>query len=166
MNFKKLKIKNILLAVFLVVVLYVGFTSFNKETRDELVDIGVSEDNELLEYFRESYPDYEVLKAGEEDVDGNGFKDLVVIYNISRDKLGYPTKNEMLVILNNNGVYEMTQSTRAPIEKHVIQFQNIENDDRYEITVSGSKRGQYGFGIYEIKDNALVNIYGEGMEKC
>lgn len=166
MDLKKLKIKNILLVILAIGALYIGFTSFNTGTEDEVADIGVSEDNELLKYFRESYPDYEVLKAGEEDVDANGFKDLVVIYNISRDKLGYPTKNEMLVILNNNGVYEMTQSTRAPIEKHVIQFQNIENDDRYEITVSGSKRGQYGFGIYEIKDNALVNIYGEEMEKC
>lgn len=166
MNLKKLKIKNIIITVVILGIFYFGFTSFNTVTEEEAIDIGVSEDNELLEYFREIYPDYEVLKAGEEDVDGNGFKDLVVIYNISRDKLGYPTKNEMLVILNNNGVYEMTESTRAPIEKHVIQFQNIENDERYEITVSGSKRGQYGFGIYEIKDNALVNIYGEGMEKC
>lgn len=166
MSLKKLKIKNILLVVFIFGVLYIGFTSFNTGTGEEEIDIGVSEDNDLLKYFRETYPDYDVLKAGEEDVDGNGLNDLVVIYNISRDKLGYPTKNEMLVILNNDGTYEMTESTRAPIEKHVIKFQNIENDDRYEITVSGSKRGQYGFGIYEIKNNALVNIYGEGMEKC
>jgi len=123
-------------------------------------DIGVSEGNKSLQYFKETHKENKVIKCGEGDVDGDGRKDLVVIFNVGKDK------NNMVVVLDKESQYKLSNTIPAPISNQKIEFKNIDEKTPMEFIVSGSKGSSFGYGIYRLENMKIVDLFGEGMKDC
>lgn len=123
-------------------------------------DIGVSENNKLLQYFKETHKENKVIKCGEGDVDGDGKKDLVVIFSVGKDK------NNMVVVLDKESQYKLSNTIPAPISNQKIEFKDIDEKTPMEFIVSGSKGSSVGYGIYRLENMKIVDLFGEGMEEC
>lgn len=116
--------------------------------------------NKLLEFFGNEIPDADILLAKEEDLNGDGLKDIVVIYT-------HDNNNEMVVAINNeNGDFKLSNSHKAPIENQSIQFKNIDDKDPIEFIISGSKNGAVGYGIYRLENDKVIDLFGEDMNDC
>jgi hypothetical protein len=153
---KKIKVLLITLIVF-----SLGLFIYIEDNRQKLIDFGVDYDNELLLHFKENFPDNEVIKCGYEDLNGDGIKDLLVIYNVSR------RKNEMLVVIDYGDSYKFSESTPAPLDNQKIEFKDIDKTPPMEVIVSGSKDGNFGYAIFRlIDDTTFKDLFGEGMEDC
>ncbi len=122
--------------------------------------IGVKGDNKLLQYFKETHKDKKVLKAEEDDIDGDGIKDLVVIFNESKDN------NKMVVIVEKGDRYEYSNEVAAPISNQKIEFKDIDNKPPMEIVVSGSRGNKLGYAIFRLENMKLIDLFGEGMKNC
>lgn len=147
-----------LIALILIAFFYMGCGS-NQQNNNEK-NIGVDKDNPLLQYFVSNHSDNEVILWGYEDVNNDGIKDLVVIYNISKDK------NGMKIVVDNNGEYTCSNEVPAPIENQTIKFKNIDDKEEIEVIVSGSKNGNVGYAIFRLVDMEIVNLFGQDMEDC
>lgn len=159
------KIRKYLSVLFFIGIFILGFFYYQKQQEDLTVqEIGVEENHPLILYFQNQFPDREILKAKLVDIDEDGHEDLIVVYNISRDSSDYPTENRMRVLLNDGENIRLTTEEPAPIENQQIKIN--EKDHPITFTVSGSKRGNHGYAIYMIEDLKIINIYGEGMDKC
>ncbi|MCC5909037.1 MAG: hypothetical protein JJT76_01195 [Clostridiaceae bacterium] len=124
-------------------------------------ELSVAEDHEILTYFREKYPDYTIIKCGEEDVTGNGFKDLIVIHNRNKEQ------NSMVVIMNNgDGDYGFSNELPAPAENQQIEFKDIDNKPPIEFIVSGSKGSNFGLAIFRMVEGEIVDLFADGFEDC
>lgn len=120
----------------------------------------VDEDNVLLQYFEDTYPEHQVLLACEEDLTNDGLKDLVVIF---RDM----EKTRLTVICDmGSGVYTLTEEIPAPIENQRVQFMDIDKEAEMEFAISGEKDGAVGYAIYRIMDGKIIDLFGQGMEDC
>lgn len=120
----------------------------------------VEEDNVILQYFKNKYPNREVILACMEDITNNQLDDLLVIYK--------EDNNIRLVAVCNNGdgTYYITPEIPAPVENQAIQFINIDNEAEMEFIVSGEKKGAVGYAIYRIIDGEIIDLFGEGMNDC
>lgn len=143
--------------------------------RDLLYAENVSEDNPILQAFKEAFPNVKVLLACEEDLTNDGCKDLVVIYNTTEkdEHTAYSTLVDggyiRLVVAIDSGDgenYSFTDPIPAPIENQKIQFQNIDKTDEIEFVLQGQKGSKVGYGIYRVMNGAPVNLFGEGLEEC
>ena len=116
-------------------------------------------DSPALVYWAEtnSYP---IITSVEDDIDGDGRLDTVLIYQIAPDKC------QICVILNLEDGFMISGSSRAPVENQSIKLKDIDNKPPLEIIVSGSKRGKYGYGILRLENNQLIDLFGEGMDEC
>lgn len=156
MDFKKLK-----LPIIILIIVGIGFFSFRAQELSKVeAEIGVDPNNDLLKYFKEEYPENEVLKCGYEDVDDDGRKDLVVIFYKER------RSNGMIVILDKEEGYKLTDEVPAPIDNQSIEFKNIDDEGPIEFIVSGSKDGRYGYAIFRVEGEKVQDLFGEGMEDC
>lgn len=153
---KKVKTLLIILVVF-----SLGLFSYIQDYKQKQIDFGVEQDNDLLLYFKEIFPDNEVIKCGYEDLNGDGIKDLLVIYNVSR------RQNEMLIVIDTGNGYKMSESTPAPLDNQEIEFKDIDKTPPMEVIVSGSKDGNFGYAIFRlIDDTVFKDLFGDGMEDC
>lgn len=149
----------IFLGVFIIGLFGYSLKDGPQETEDPALQ--VDPDNELLQYFIETHPDNEIILAGLEDVNSDGRKDLVVIYNESY------RKNAMVVVLNMEKGIKLTEHVSAPVENNTLKFDDIDDEDPIEIIITGSKDGNYGYGLFRvIDDHELKDIFGTGMENC
>lgn len=156
MRWKKVAIPIIFLMVF-----GLGLWGFKQDKiRQQEEDLGVSLDNELLQYFISQHPDNQVLKCGYEDVDDDGRKDLVVIYYKAK------RSNGMVVILDKGDEYLVTKEVPAPIDNQKIEFRDIDDKGPIEFIVSGSKDGRFGYAIFRVEELEVKDLFGEGMEDC
>lgn len=154
----KVNFKKILIAIIVFALGFYGYTIKQNTTVDYL---GVEPDNELLLYFQETHPDNNVILCGYEDLNGDGRKDLLVIYIE-----GY-RKNAMVVVLDTEDGYKLTNHTHAPIENQAIKFFDMDKTPPMEFSVTGSKDGNYGYAIFRVVDDKeLRNLFGEGMDDC
>ncbi|MBU5255454.1 Cys-Cys-COOH (seleno)protein SaoC [Tissierella praeacuta] len=154
----KKKIKVLLIAL---IIFSLGLFIYIEDNRQKLIDFGVDYDNELLLHFKENFPDNEVIKCGYEDLNGDGIKDLLIIYNVSR------RKNEMLVVIDYGDDYKFSESTPAPLDNQKIEFKDIDKTPPMEVIVSGSKDGNFGYAIFRLIDDTIFkDLFGEGMEDC
>lgn len=135
----------------------------------------VSDDNKILQAFRNEYPTAEVLVACEEDLTNDGLKDLVVVYTIEADDvhegvtdLGNHRHVRLTVAVDSGDGdhYEFTEPISAPVENQKIQFQNIDKKDEIEFVLQGQKNNKVGYGIFRVADGKTINLFGEGMEDC
>lgn len=121
----------------------------------------VGEDNKILKIFLEYMPGADVQIACEEDVTGDGCKDLVVIYK--KDDL---TRTVVAVDSGDGVNYEFTEPIPGPIENQKIQFKNIDKEGEIEFIITGEKNGAVGYAIYRMIDGVPTDLFGEGMEDC
>ena len=122
--------------------------------------ISIDSNNELLNYFKDTHKNNEILKVAEWDVDGDDNKDLVVIYNISKDK------NGMVIVLKTKDGFKISNEVSAPISNQKIEFKDIDKKAPMEIIVSGSKNNKAGYAIFRLEDMKLIDIFGDGMKDC
>lgn len=153
--------KNSKLYIVGILVLLIGFYVYSMDDTNIVVTLGVEKDNELLLYFEEQFPDNEVITCGYEDLNDDGRKDLLVIYKEEKKK------NGMLIVLDTEEGYKLSDHTHAPIENQKIEFKDIDKTGPMEFIVSGSKDGKFGYAIFRLVDEfELRNLFGEGMEEC
>lgn len=153
MKHKKLSLIAIILAFIVGGIIY--SKDKNKET-EVLPDV----DKSLLSYFENNTKFEEIISYGQEDIDGDKRKDLVVVYKKDNKS------NEMVVVINERDNIYMTNHTPAPVDDVIIEFKNIDDKDPMEVVISGSKNGNVGYGIYRLENKKLLNLFGEGMEAC
>ncbi|MDR7857489.1 Cys-Cys-COOH (seleno)protein SaoC [Tissierella sp.] len=154
----KKNIKFILIGFILFVL---GFYGYYLENGNTLQTLGVEPDNELLLYFQDTHPDNKVILCGYEDLNDDGLKDLLVIYNEA------PKKNAMVVVLDTDNGFKLSDHTHAPIDNQTIEFKDIDKTGPIEFIVSGSKDGKYGYAIFRlIDDTEIKDLFGDGMEEC
>lgn len=154
--------RNTVIKVILVVLVFsLGLWLYSQDkSKTAEVELGVEADNELLLYFESEYPDNEVLKCGYEDVNDDGRKDLVVIFDKE------PRSKGMKVVLDKGNHYEVTEEVPAPIENQEIEFKDIDEKEEIEFIVSGSKDGRFGYAIFRVTGNEVRNLFGEDMDDC
>ena len=164
---KKLN-KKILLYIFGIVISIVAFSYIRKtlqynakkylEGNSDFAK-NVSYDNELRMIFEKKYPERNIILACEEDITGDGKKDLVVISS-------FENFIETIALIDNNSDYIFTEPIPAPRENQMIKFFNMDKDNITEVLIIGEKKGQVGYAIYRYEDEKLIDIFGEGMEDC
>lgn len=152
--------KKTIITILSLLIFALGVFVFAKDKAKEEGELGVSPDNKLLLHFKTSYPEKEVKKCGYEDIDGDGEKDLVVIFSNTK------RSNGMLVVLEKEGKYKISEEVPAPIDNQKIEFKDIDETPPMEFIVSGSKDGQFGYAIFRLEGMKLKNLFGEGMEDC
>lgn len=153
--------KNTKLYIVGILVFLIGFYVYYNDDTNIVVTLGVEKDNELLLFFEEQLPDNKVITCGYEDLNDDGRKDLLVIYKEGNKK------NGMLIVLDTEEGYKLSDHTHAPIENQKIEFKDIDKEGPMEFIVSGSKDGKFGYAIFRLVDEfELRNLFGEGMEEC
>lgn len=153
--------KNIKILLITLIVFSLGLFLYIQDNKQKLIDFGVDYDNELLLHFKENFPDNEVIKCGYEDLNGDGIKDLLVIYKVSN------RQNEMLVVIDCGDSYKFSDSTPAPLHDQKIEFKDIDKTPPMEVIVSGSKDGNFGYAIFRlIDDTTFKDLFGDGMDDC
>lgn len=144
-----------------VVIFFLGFYLYSYQNNNLKVTLGVEKDNELLLYFIENHPDNNVITCGYEDLNNDGLKDLLVIYNEA------PRKNAMVVVIDTGNGFKLSDHTKAPIDNQKIEFKDIDKTGPIEFIVSGSKDGNFGYSIFRLIDDVeIIDLFGEGMEEC
>lgn len=116
-------------------------------------------DSAALNYWAKT-SSFPAVASAEEDINGDGRLDTVLIYRIAADKC------QICVILEGEDGFMISASSRAPVENQSIKFKDIDNKLPIEIIVSGSKKGRYGYGILRLEGNQLIDLFGEGMDEC
>lgn len=124
----------------------------------------VSDDNKILQAFKEQYPQAEVLVACEEDVTDDGCDDLVVVCRME-DSIS-EVKLIVAIDSGDGSTYSYTEPIPAPVENQKIKFQDIDKKDEIEFVLQGQKGSKVGYGIFRVMDGKVVNLFGEGMEDC
>jgi uncharacterized membrane protein YraQ (UPF0718 family) len=160
----KLKKKYIIIIFTIIGIILIS--NFISEIRSEKskqdTTYSTEADENLINYFKSNCKYKEIIIYAQEDVNEDNKGDLVLIYK------GIDDKNKMIVVLTNksNDKLFLTKSVDAPVENQEIKFKDIDSKQPMEIVVSGSKKGNIGYGIYRIENNELINIFGENMKDC
>ncbi|MEG0857872.1 MAG: Cys-Cys-COOH (seleno)protein SaoC [Terrisporobacter sp.] len=145
--------------IAIIVIFIIGGIIYSQDKNKEIEGLP-SVDKSLLSYFEKNAKFEEIISYGEEDINEDKRKDLVVVYKKDNKS------NEMVVIINEKDNIYMTAPTPAPKEDVVIEFRNIDDKNPMEIVISGSKNGNVGYGIYRLENKKLLNLFGEKMEAC
>lgn len=114
----------------------------------------------MMVYFTEVNP-FAVQAAELQDLTDDGSEDLLVIWRDTEEDFNY-----MAAVTEKDGRYGLSEKEKAPYENLTIEFKDIDEKDVMEFIVSGSRLGNYGFGIYRVEDGAVVNIFGESLDEC
>ncbi|MDO5018470.1 MAG: Cys-Cys-COOH (seleno)protein SaoC [Lagierella massiliensis] len=156
------KLKSSVLTKFLllVIVFFIGYLGYRNNVKYNKVDFGVETDHYLLQAFYDKFPGKEVIKCRLGDVNGDDREDLIIIFRETKDI------NHLIVAMDLNEKISFSDQTSAPYENQKIELKDIDNEPPKEFIVSGSKRGQYGYGIFRIEDKHLHNLFSEGMGVC
>ena len=72
----------------------------------------------------------------------------------------------MVGIISDESQMYMTKPILAPKEDVTIEFKNIDNKDKMELILSGSKNGNVGYAIYRLEGDKFTDLFGEGMNSC
>lgn len=145
--------------IAIIVIFIIGGIIYSQDKNKEIEGLP-SVDKSSLSYFEKNAKFEEIISYGEEDINEDKRKDLVVVYKKDNKS------NEMVVIINEKDNIYMTAPTPAPKEDVVIEFRNIDDKNPMEIVISGSKNGNVGYGIYRLENKKLLNLFGEKMEAC
>ena len=156
------KNKSIILRKVLIIIiaLLLGYFGYRNNIKYKKVDFGVEKDHYLLQAFYDEFPGKEVVKCKLGDVSGNGKDDLIIIFRRTKEA------NHLVVAIDSGKEIYFSEESSAPYENQKIEIKNVDNKPPNEFVVSGSKRGQYGYGIFRIEDKHLHNLFSEGMGIC
>ncbi len=120
----------------------------------------VLQENRMMHSFAEQHPGLAILKYAQADLDNDGMEDLIVIYQIAKDR------NEMCVILHTGEGFVESNSVPAPVSDQLIQFRDIDSKPPLEFILQGRKGSKVGYAIFRIEDGKLADLFGQGMEDC
>lgn len=116
--------------------------------------------NRLFQYFVKNNPGKEMIKYGLKDLNDDGREDLLIMYNVSKEK------NMMCVILDLGEKCVATNELPAPVSNQVIHFKDIDEKPPMEFIVHGSKGAKVGYAIFRIERGQIVDLFGDGMADC
>ena len=145
MESKKNKSIILIKVSIIILALLLGYFGYRNNIKYKKVDFGVEKDHYLLQAFYDKFPGKEVVKCKLGDVSGNGKDDLII---------------------NSGKEIYFSEESKAPYENQKIEIKDIDNSPPNEFVVSGSKRGQYGYGVFRIEGKHLHNLFSEGMGIC
>lgn len=151
--------KRYILIVIWVLILVIGYRSYTaNKTRTE-IDASLSA-SEALNYFEESVA-YDVILAGATaDFNEDGVDDVVVVYT-DKDE-----NRRFRMVYSTGETYGISEEKAAPMDNQKVEVKNIDDNPPLEFILSGSKNGHYGYSIFRMEGDILVDIFGEGMEDC
>ena len=72
----------------------------------------------------------------------------------------------MVVVLDKENKYELSNTISAPASNPKIEFKDIDEKTPMEFIVSGSKGSSFGYAIYRLDNMKIVDLFGQGMEEC
>ncbi|MEQ8175977.1 MAG: Cys-Cys-COOH (seleno)protein SaoC [Syntrophomonadaceae bacterium] len=144
---------------FLIVLLIICLAGCSTQRKADNNPAKVGQETPALQYWR-SNNSYSPIMWIEADLDNDSRMDTVLIYRETADKC------MLCVVLNTVGGFVVSESTRAPLENQIIQSKDIDQKPPVEIIVSGSKNGKYGYGIFRLENNQLIDLFADGMNDC
>lgn len=156
--------KRIIQSAILIIILAFGFMIYSNEKKIQTAKgIGMDENHPFLKLYQKEFEDQTIICAAEEDVNNDGKKDLVVVYNAEGDE-----KNHSIVLINKDDKnYILSKTAVAPRENVEVKFKNIDDKDNIEFIISGSKDGNYGYAIYRLEEDLEIrDLFSEDMEDC
>lgn len=118
------------------------------------------QENKMLQYFADNHHGQTILKYAQADLDDDGKDDLIVIYQVEKNK------NQMCVIHYNGLDLAATNSVPAPVSDQLITFRDIDGKPPLEFILQGRKGAKVGYAIFRIEEGILADLFGEGMEDC
>jgi hypothetical protein len=153
-------ISGLLLAVILVTI--AGCSSKNAQSKlppppPPISDTGAPPP--AVGYWRQQFPQYQLVKWTPGFLNGDDQEDAVIIYRTG-------DKCFMVAVLPQSGSFQVTAPVPAPVSDQQIVVGNVENNTPNEIIVSGQKDGTYGYGIFCLNKNQLLEVYDAGMDQC
>ena len=160
MESKKNKSIILIKVSIIILALLLGYFGYRNNIKYKKVDFGVEKDHYLLQAFYDKFPEKEVVKCKLGDVSGNGKDDLIIIFRKTKEL------NHLVVAINSGKEIYFSEESKAPYENQKIEIKDIDNSPPNEFVVSGSKRGQYGYGVFRIEGKHLHNLFSEGMGIC
>ena len=160
MGSKKNKSIILIKVSIIILALLLGYFGYRNNIKYKKVDFGVEKDHYLLQAFYDKFPGKEVVKCKLGDVSGNGKDDLIIIFRKTKEL------NHLVVAINSGKEIYFSEESKAPYENQKIEIKDIDNSPPNEFVVSGSKRGQYGYGVFRIEGKHLHNLFSEGMGIC
>lgn len=116
--------------------------------------------NNMLQFFVDNHSGQTILKYAQADLDNDGRKDLIVIYQVGSGK------NQMSVIHHQEGNFKETNAVPAPVSDQVIQLRDIDEKPPVEFILQGRKGAKVGYAIFRLEDGKLTDLFGDGMEDC
>ena len=116
-----------------------------------------------MKKYQKEFENRTIIRAGQEDVNNDGKKDLVVVYNTKGDEKNY----SIVLIYKDEKDYILSKTAVAPRENVEIKFKNIDDKDNIEFIISGSKNGNYGYAIYRLEEDLEIrDLFSEDMDNC
>ncbi len=160
-----------LIALILIIVLaLVGLTavrqglqnqSDSQDAQSDTWATPVSDDNKALQEFKKNHPGEEICLACEEDITGDGLKDLLVITRDEENAYTTP------MIADSENSWHELEHVRAPYENQKMRFLDFDKDGIMNPLISGERNTKIGYAVYRItKDGKFIDVFGEGMEDC
>ena len=149
------------------IVFLVSITVFTS-CKDNSYEIKESEtkNSYLLDFFNENNKNCKVITTNEEDINGDGKKDMVVIFEHNDNTHGHIGEVEFTVVINDDKP-KLLKHFKAPIENQKIEFKDIDKKEPIEFIISGSKNSNIGYSIYRVENNEILDIFGgDSMEAC
>jgi len=116
-------------------------------------------EDELLAFFREVYPDKEIVLLSMGDCNDDGLLDLVIVYRENKDK------NHMVTVYSHEGGYLLTHPIPAPYEDVKLEWEDIDRIPPTELIISGKRGIHFGLGVFRFVDGEWIDLFG-GMEEC
>lgn len=156
--------KTVIWVSAVLIVLLIGFTIYSKDKNiQDAKGIGVDVNHPFLKKYQKEFENRTIIRAGQEDVNNDGKKDLVVVYNTKGDEKNY----SIVLIYKDEKDYILSKTAVAPRENVEIKFKNIDDKDNIEFIISGSKNGNYGYAIYRLEEDLEIrDLFSEDMDNC
>lgn len=151
------KIKRLILTLF---ILFTGFSLYKWELKKSKIKEEIFIEEKLIIEELKKNSDIEIILAKEENLDVDLQKEVVIIYKEKGNYWFVVGKRD------NNSKIEFTEKKSAPLEGQEIQFTDFNKDGIIEFIISGYKEENIGYGIYQLENMEVIDIFGEGMEGC
>jgi hypothetical protein len=110
-------------------------------------------------YWQQKFPQYQLVKWAPGYLNGDDQEDAVIIYRTG-------SKCYLVAVIDLPGGFQVTDPVAAPVSDQQITIGDVENKNPNEIIVSGQKNGAYGYSIFALDKNQLLNLYSAGMDQC
>ena len=110
-------------------------------------------------YYRDVYPDKELILLLEGDCNEDGITDMVIVYRENSNK------NHQVTVYSHEADYRLTKPIPAPYEDCMMEWNNRNDHGHNNLVVSGRRGANYGLSVYHFKNGEWVDLYG-GMEEC